>query len=129
MAMAALAANAAAQSYGTYGETGNLGQAKVVNLCTYDVYLADVPAADGGYSEIDQTLTANGGTFTQDYTVLTNLQGWSIKMSKIAGQFGDNIMQYEYAVVRRRQVLEEIAQKLQKLTRIFSTTMEHFGST
>lgn len=69
------------------------GNAVVVNSCSYPVYLANTPAADGGYSEIDQTLQS-GGSYSQQYTELTNKMGWSLKLAKDQGSA--NIMQYEY---------------------------------
>jgi len=72
----------------------SVGSAIVVNACEYDVYLCNVPAAGGGYSEDDQTLSPND-TFTQQWTELSNAQGWSIKLSKSTNL--DNIMQYEYS--------------------------------
>lgn len=71
----------------------SVGSAVVVNACSYDVYLCNVPAADGGYTEIDQTLSPND-TYSQQFTELTNSDGWSLKLSKTTEL--DTIMQYEY---------------------------------
>lgn len=71
------------------------GSAIVINQCDYDVYLANTPAAGGGASAVSQTLST-GGSYSQVYTELTNGDGWSLKLSKTAGAFGSNIMQYEY---------------------------------
>lgn len=68
------------------------GQAKVVNGCPYSVDLDAVPAANGGFSDIQKTL-APGESWSQTYTQLTNTMGWSIKLSH-SGSKG--IMQYEY---------------------------------
>ncbi|KAK0947961.1 hypothetical protein LTR29_000484 [Friedmanniomyces endolithicus] len=71
----------------------SVGHAIVINACKYEVYVCDVPAADGGYTEIDKILQPNE-PFTQQWTELTNAQGWSIKLSKDSTLA--NIMQYEY---------------------------------
>lgn len=71
----------------------SVGSAVVVNKCNYEVYLCNVPAADGGYSEIDKTLQPND-TYSQHWTQLSNGNGWSLKLSK-DNSLG-NIMQYEY---------------------------------
>lgn len=83
-AIAALVAAAAADS---------VGSAIVVNKCNYDVTLVNVPSANGGYSEIDKTLSPYD-TYTQQWTELTNGNGWSIKLSNDTSL--DNILQYEY---------------------------------
>ena len=70
-----------------------LGQAIVINKCNYDVHLFNTPASGGGYSEIDQVLST-GGSYMQQWTELSNSQGWSLKLSKSAVM--SNIMQYEY---------------------------------
>ncbi|TKA57863.1 hypothetical protein B0A55_12512 [Friedmanniomyces simplex] len=71
----------------------SVGRAIVVNACEYEVYVCGVPAEGGGYTEIDKTLSPND-TFTQQWTELSNSQGWSIKLSKDTALA--NIMQYEY---------------------------------
>ncbi|KXL46587.1 MAG: hypothetical protein FE78DRAFT_359499 [Acidomyces sp. 'richmondensis'] len=81
---ALLAATAAAQT---------VGSAVVLNGCEYDVYVTDVPAAGGGYEQMTKTLSPNQ-TFEQQWTELTNGQGWSIKLSKTTSL--SNIMQYEF---------------------------------
>ncbi|KAI5241462.1 hypothetical protein E4T47_06286 [Aureobasidium subglaciale] len=83
-ATAALVAAAAADS---------VGSAIVVNKCNYDVTLVNVPSANGGYSEVDKTLSPSD-TYTQKWTSLTNGNGWSIKLSNSTSL--DNILQYEY---------------------------------
>ncbi|KAH0398406.1 hypothetical protein KCU89_g7272, partial [Aureobasidium melanogenum] len=83
-ATAALVATAAAQS---------VGSAVVVNKCSYDVTLANVPSANGGYSEIDKILSPSD-SYTQQWTELTNGNGWSIKLSNSSSL--SNILQYEY---------------------------------
>jgi len=70
-----------------------VGTAKVVNMCSYPVTVCNTPAEGGGYSEIDNTLQTNG-EYSQQYTQLSNDQGWSIKLSKSANL--DSILQYEY---------------------------------
>jgi len=70
-----------------------IGSAVVRNACTYEVTMCNVPAADGGYSEIDKVLSPND-TYTQEYTQLSNGNGWSIKLSKDTAL--TNILQYEY---------------------------------
>ncbi|KAF1345388.1 hypothetical protein BDV97DRAFT_372596 [Delphinella strobiligena] len=84
IATAALVAAAAAQS---------IGSAVVVNKCQYDVYLYNVPAADGGYTEDDKILSTDD-TYEQQWTELTNLQGWSMKLSNSTSL--NYILQYEY---------------------------------
>jgi len=71
------------------------GNAVVINKCSYDVYMANTPAMGGGYSAVEKTMST-GDTYTQAWTELSNGMGWSLKLSKIAGAFQDNIMQYEY---------------------------------
>lgn len=83
-ATAALVAAAAADS---------VGSAIVVNKCSYDVTLANVPSANGGYNEIDKILSPSD-TYTQQWTSLTNGNGWSIKLSNSSSL--ENILQYEY---------------------------------
>ncbi|KAG9513698.1 hypothetical protein KCU99_g1583, partial [Aureobasidium melanogenum] len=83
-ATAALVATAAAQS---------VGSAVVVNKCSYDVTLANVPSANGGYSEVDKILSPSD-SYTQQWTELTNGNGWSIKLSNSSSL--SNILQYEY---------------------------------
>ncbi len=86
LASAALVAAVQAQS---------CGNAIVVNKCNYDVYMANTPAADGGYSAISKTLSS-GATYSQQWTELTNGNGWSLKLSKDSSQWSSDIMQYEY---------------------------------
>jgi len=71
----------------------SVGSAIVKNACSYDVYLYNTPAADGGYSEIDEVLSS-GGTYEQTWTELSNSDGWSLKLSTSTAM--SNIMQYEY---------------------------------
>ncbi|KAK3071472.1 hypothetical protein LTR53_008553 [Teratosphaeriaceae sp. CCFEE 6253] len=89
--MYAIVATAAFMASSAYA--ASVGTAHVINKCTYPVTLCNVPAADGGYSEIDQTLEPNG-SYSQQWTELTNGNGWSIKLSPDTTL--DNIMQYEY---------------------------------
>ncbi|KAF2173306.1 hypothetical protein M409DRAFT_17248 [Zasmidium cellare ATCC 36951] len=84
--LAVFGASAAASSL-------SVGKAHVVNKCTYDVYLCNVPASGGGYEQEDKTLSA-GGTWDQEWTSLSNSNGWSIKLSK--SEALENILQYEY---------------------------------
>ncbi|KAK5175193.1 uncharacterized protein LTR77_000330 [Saxophila tyrrhenica] len=72
-----------------------IGDAIVVNKCSYDVYMSNTPAMGGGYSNIDKTLSS-GATYSQTYTELSNGNGWSIKLSKEENAFQTNILQYEY---------------------------------
>ncbi len=85
IAMTALLASAAVAA--------SVGSAVVLNGCTYEIYLADVPASGGGYQAIDKTLQPNE-TWSQQWTELTNGNGWSIKLSK--DNSWSDIMQYEY---------------------------------
>jgi hypothetical protein len=71
----------------------SIGSAVVNNACNYEVYLFNTPAADGGQSEVDKVLEPNG-SYTQQWTELTNGDGWSLKLSKSTDMA--NIMQYEY---------------------------------
>ncbi|KAK8198476.1 hypothetical protein M8818_006341 [Zalaria obscura] len=84
IASAALVATVAADS---------IGSAIVVNKCSYPIHLANVPSADGGYSEIDKVLDSQD-KYTQEWTELSNGNGWSIKISN-SSSFND-ILQYEY---------------------------------
>ncbi|KAF2479089.1 hypothetical protein BDY17DRAFT_313669 [Neohortaea acidophila] len=69
-----------------------IGSAIVLNNCNYDVSLNNVPASGGGASAVSQTLSP-GGTYTQEWTQLTNGDGWSIKL---APPGASSVMQYEY---------------------------------
>jgi hypothetical protein len=71
------------------------GSAIVVNSCTYDVFLANTPSDDGVHTTDSKTL-APGGKYQQTWTELTNLAGWSIKLSLSATEWSSDIMQYEY---------------------------------
>jgi len=70
------------------------GTAHVVNACSYDVYMANTPSTGGGYDAIDKTLSA-GETYSQQWTELSNGNGWSIKLAKTAS-FQTQLLQYEY---------------------------------
>jgi len=70
------------------------GTAHVVNACKYDVYMANTPATGGGFDAIDQVL-AQGDSYTQTWTELTNGMGWSIKLAK-QPSYESNLLQYEY---------------------------------
>ncbi|KAJ9623609.1 hypothetical protein H2203_005871 [Taxawa tesnikishii (nom. ined.)] len=85
IASAALAATVAADT---------VGSAIVINKCGYSVNLCNVPSADGGFSEIDEVLEPEG-TYTQQWTELTNGNGWSIKLAKNT-DYSQNVLQYEY---------------------------------
>jgi len=69
------------------------GSAVVVNKCNYPVYLFNTPSAGGGFSEIDKVLPSDG-SYTQQWTQLTNGNGWSIKLSNSTSLA--SILQYEY---------------------------------
>jgi len=84
--VALLAASALADS---------IGQAVVVNKCNYNVLMHNTPAADGGYTEIDKTLSPND-SYTMQWTQLSNGDGWSIKLGKEDCDWQTNLMQYEY---------------------------------
>merc|ERR1711868_153965 len=56
------------------------GNAVVKNACKYEVKLCNVPASGGGYEQIDKMIQPNE-TYTQEYTELTNGNGWAIKLS------------------------------------------------
>jgi len=84
IASLALVAGAAANS---------VGKAIVINKCNYDVYLFNTPAAGGGYSEVDKVLSTND-KYHQEYTQLSNGNGWSLKLSNSTNL--DEILQYEY---------------------------------
>ncbi|CAK3982184.1 Hypothetical predicted protein [Lecanosticta acicola] len=79
--------------FGASATALSVGSAHVVNQCSYDVYLCNVPASGGGYEESDQTLSA-GNSWTQQWTELSNGDGWSIKLSHSTAL--ENILQYEY---------------------------------
>jgi len=71
----------------------SIGSAVVNNACSYEVYLYNTPAADGGYTEIDEVLQPNS-SYSQQWTELSNNDGWSLKLSTSTDM--SNIMQYEY---------------------------------
>ena len=70
-----------------------VGSAYVVNKCSYPVHLQNTPASGGGYNAISQVIQT-GGQYTQEWTELSNSQGWSLKLSQSDSMA--NIMQYEY---------------------------------
>lgn len=70
------------------------GSAKVVNGCSYDVYMCNTPAEGGGYEAIDKVLSP-GDSYSQGWLELTNGNGWSIKLAKTPS-YQTNLMQYEY---------------------------------
>jgi len=70
-----------------------LGNAIVKNACNYEIKMCNVPAQFGGYDEIDKWLQPNE-TYTQEYTKLSNNNGWSIKLSDTESL--EHILQYEY---------------------------------
>lgn len=71
------------------------GSAIVINSCDYPVQLSNTPSAGGGYNAINQVLSANGGSYSQVYTELTNGNGWSLKLAK-TDNFISDVLQYEY---------------------------------
>lgn len=71
----------------------SVGSAIVINKCDYDIYLYNTPSSDGGYSEVDKTLSS-GSDYTQQWTELSNGNGWSIKLSNSTSLI--DILQYEY---------------------------------
>lgn len=71
------------------------GTARVINSCSYDVYMSNTPAQGGGFEAIDKVLSAGGGSYSQQWTQLGNDMGWSIKLAKTAS-YQTNLMQYEY---------------------------------
>lgn len=70
------------------------GTAHVVNACKYEVHLCNTPAEFGGFSQIDKVLQP-GDSYSQQWTQLTNDQGWSIKLAKTPS-YQTDLMQYEY---------------------------------
>lgn len=70
-----------------------LGHAIVKNACTYQVRMCNVPASGGGYEEVDKWLQPNE-TYSQEYTQLSNGNGWSLKLSD--SESLEHILQYEY---------------------------------
>lgn len=70
------------------------GTAHVVNACKYDVYMANTPAQGGGFEPINECLKP-GGSYSQQWTELSNGMGWSIKLAK-TDSYQTNLLQYEY---------------------------------
>jgi len=70
-----------------------LGHAIVKNACKYEVKMCNVPAQGGGYEEVDKMIQPNE-TYTQEFTELSNGNGWAIKLSD--DETLDHILQYEY---------------------------------
>lgn len=79
--------------FGASAAASSVGKAHVINMCSYDVYLCNVPSSGGGYEQEDKTLSS-GATWEQEWTELSNTNGWSIKLSK--SEALENILQYEY---------------------------------
>ena len=71
-----------------------VGNAVVINKCGYDVHMSNTPSAGGGFNAVNQMLKS-GGQYSQQFTQLTNSNGWSLKLSK-TNQFMSDILQYEY---------------------------------
>ena len=71
------------------------GNAVVKNACKYEIKMCNVPASGGGYEQIDKMIQPNE-TYTQQYTELSNGNGWAIKLSD--DESLDHILQYEYTV-------------------------------
>lgn len=70
------------------------GSAIVINQCSYPVTMANVPASGGGQSEIGPNTLNTGDSYSQQYTQLSNGDGWSIKLAKDSSM--SQVMQYEY---------------------------------
>jgi hypothetical protein len=70
-----------------------LGKAIVKNACNYEIKMCNTPAANGGYDQVDKWLQPNE-TYSQEYTELSNGNGWSIKLSDTESL--EHILQYEY---------------------------------
>jgi hypothetical protein len=70
-----------------------IGHAVVVNACDYEVKMCNVPASGGGYDQVEQWLQPNE-TYTQQYTELSNGNGWALKLSDSDSL--DHVLQYEY---------------------------------
>jgi hypothetical protein len=70
-----------------------LGKAVVKNACNYEIKMCNTPAANGGHEEVDKWLQPNE-TYSQQYTELSNGNGWSIKLSDTESL--EHILQYEY---------------------------------
>lgn len=75
-----------------------MGRAVVWNNCGYEVYVWNVPAADGGYYGETCTLPPQE-RYIHAYTVLTNGNGWSIKLGKTSASLYDrDVLQLEYTI-------------------------------
>ena len=73
-----------------------IGGVVVQNACTNNIYIKNTPADGGGFRSEWKTLE-QGGEYFQQWTELINGNGWSVKMSSIAGSFGPpNVFQFEY---------------------------------
>lgn len=70
-----------------------LGHAIVKNACKYEVRMCNVPASGGGHEEVDMWIQPNE-TYTQQYTELSNGNGWALKLSD--SESLDHVLQYEY---------------------------------
>jgi len=70
-----------------------LGHAIVKNACNYEIRMCNVPASGGGYEEVDMWLQPNE-TYTQQYTELSNGNGWALKLSD--SESLEHVLQYEY---------------------------------
>lgn len=65
-----------------------------MNQCPEPITVTNVPAAGGGQSQIGPQSLSTGGSYSQQFTQLSNGQGWSLKLGK--GSDTSNIIQYEY---------------------------------
>lgn len=70
-----------------------LGKAVVKNACNYEIKMCNTPAANGGHEQVDKWLQPNE-TYSQEYTQLSNGNGWSLKLSDTESL--EHILQYEY---------------------------------
>nr|POE46812.1 hypothetical protein CFP56_00144 [Quercus suber] len=72
----------------------DLGTGSIVNSCDYEVNLDNVPAGGNGQESYSTVLSANGGTYSQDWTSLA-IGGWSMKVNPTFNQ--TSVMQFEYS--------------------------------
>nr|POE65931.1 hypothetical protein CFP56_57621 [Quercus suber] len=70
------------------------GSGNIINSCDYEVNLNNVPAGGNGQEAYSTVLSANGGTYSQEWTSLA-VGGWSMKLNPTSNDV--SVMQFEYS--------------------------------
>lgn len=95
MHLRVFASASAIMGFLTASTVASAGSALVHNLCEYEIYMCNTPSTGGDYDEIRKTIQP-GETYNQQWTILSTLQGLSIKLAPSAAKLQIQPMQYEY---------------------------------